>query len=278
MRRRPGQGSGDERDRDDEHGSSGEEQGQDQPGQRGGAEPDQDGQAHAQLLVEVGVDVVDQRGEQVAPASTETPGHEGDDEVEDACPTLGEQAESDVVGDQPFGVPEDRPRQSEGADADDRHHQQQHGRVLGGPRDQPAGRGGERDSGGRGQHPERRRAREPEAHPRRGDGLVESRRVSVGGHLPRHRDRLLDLRRGQADDVVGLRQQGRAVRDREDAPVAREVADDLEQHLLGLGVQVCGRLVQHHVGTVGHDHPCQREPGALPGGEAAAVLAELGGG
>ena len=174
------------------------------------------------------------------------------------------------MGDQPFGVPEDRPGQPEGADADDRDHQHQHRRVLGGPGDQPPGGGGERDSCGRREQPERGRASEPKTDTRRCVGLVEDGcRAVCGADRLGHHDRALELAAPEGDDVVGRRQQGRAVRDRDDAPVASQVAHHGEQDLLGLRVEVRGRLVEHDVGTVGHDDPGQREPGALPGGEAA---------
>ena len=75
-------------------------------------------------LVEEGVDVVDERGEQVAAASAEPSGHEGHDQLVDPGALLGQLPQGDVVGDQPLGVPQHRPGQAEGADADDRDQQQ----------------------------------------------------------------------------------------------------------------------------------------------------------
>ena len=82
---------------------------------------------------------------------------------------------------------------------------------------------------------------------------------------------------GQRDDVVGQLQQRRPVGHDDDRAGPAELDDGVRDDLLGEVVEVGGRLVEQHPGPVGDDHPGQRQPGPLAGGERDAVLAHGGG-
>ena len=64
-------------------------------------------------VVEQGVDVVDDTGEQVAAARAEAPGDQRDEGGEDLGPALREHAEDDVVASTPLGVAEHRAGEAE---------------------------------------------------------------------------------------------------------------------------------------------------------------------
>ena len=101
--------------------------------------------AYAEPVVEQCVDIVDDPGEQVAPAGAEPSGDERDELGEDLSATLRELAEHHVVAQDALGVAEHRPGQAEEPDPDDRDHQVEHRGLLAGPGDQPPGGRGERD-------------------------------------------------------------------------------------------------------------------------------------
>ena len=67
-----------------------------------------------------------------------------------------------------------------------------------------------------------------------------------------------------------------AVGDRDDAPALGEVEDDAVRHRGRLVVEVRCRLVEQHDPASGEAGSGEHQPGALPGGEPAAVVAEPG--
>ena len=77
-----------------------DDQRDDHPGEQRGADP--------QLAVDERVDVVDDRGQDVAALAAEPARHEGHQRVVHAGASLGEQSQRDVVADEPLGVAEDR--------------------------------------------------------------------------------------------------------------------------------------------------------------------------
>ena len=94
-------------------------------------------QPAAQLPVEDTVDVVDDRGQDVATTRTETPGRERHQRVVHLGAAASQHAQGRVVGEQPLGVPQHRTGQSERPDEHDRDQQGQHGRAARGLHDEP---------------------------------------------------------------------------------------------------------------------------------------------
>ena len=102
---------------------------------------------HPQLAVDDAVDVVHDRGQQVAAAAPEPSRGQRHDGVVHLDPAPGQQPERHVVRAQPLGVPQHGAGQAEGAHADDRHQQGEHRGLGRGLHDQPPGRRGQRDAG-----------------------------------------------------------------------------------------------------------------------------------
>ncbi len=229
-----------------------------------------------QLPVDHAVDVVDDRGEQVAATATQAARGQGHDGLVDLDPATGQEPERHVVRAQPLGVPEHRTGQAEGADAHDRHQQGEDGRASGGLHDQPAGGRGQRDAGRRGEGGQGRARREPRLR----QGVGRSRRgsatgstsagwtVGAGAAVRGHR------RRGQLQPVVGDRDQRGAMGHHDHGAAAAEVDQGVGDDLLGQLVEVGGGLVEQHPRTVGHHHASQGQSGPLAGGQGGAVLAQ----
>src|SRR3546814_19346292 len=72
-------------------------------GEQGDADPGRERKPDSQTVVELGVDVVDDAGEQVTVAA-EPGGDERDQAGEDVRATFGQDPQCDVVADQPFEV------------------------------------------------------------------------------------------------------------------------------------------------------------------------------
>ncbi len=235
--------------------------------------------AHPELLVEQGVDVVDDPAEHLAATAAEPARGERHDALEDGHPPVREHPQRGVVTDQPLAVPQHRPGDAEGADRDDRDHQEQHRRVLGGPSDQPGGGDGQADARGRGEHAEQQARVElpPPADRVAGQRLGRGGRRRTDGR-PDRRDGTARRRRGQRHHRVGVLEQRRGVGDHHDGGSAGQPAQGLRDHLLGGGVEVGRGLVHQHQRTLREHRPGQREPGPLTGRETLAVLPEDGAG
>ena len=78
------------------------------------------------------------------------------------------------------------------------------------------------------------------------------------------------------DDPVGGRKHGRAVRHRDDQARAGQEREGVEQHLLGLLVEVGAGLVEEHDRSTGEHDARQCDAGPQARGQAGAILAVLG--
>ena len=76
--------------------------------------------------------------------------------------------------------------------------------------------------------------------------------------------------------MVGQRHQRRPVGDDDDGGAPAELDERVGDDLLGQLVEVRGRLVEQHPGTVGDHDPGEGQAGPFAGGEGGAVLAEDG--
>ena len=250
--------------------------------------------AYAEAVVEQRVDVVDDAGEEVAAARAEPPGDEREEVGVDLRPPVGELAQHHVVAQHPLGVTQHRPRQAEEPYAHDGDHQVEHRWLLAGPGDQPAGRRREGDAGGGGQGTQEGGGAQPPA--RAGVGLVRDD-GRAAGHLGVAADDIRGRRSdvvcrhprggggrggggrrggGEGDHPVRCGQHGRAVGHHEHEARAGQGSDGVEEHLLGLLVQVGAGLIQQHHRAGGQHDPGEGHAGALAGGEACPVLAEHG--
>ena len=245
--------------------------------------------AHPQVPVHERVDVVDDRGQHVPALPAEPARHQRHERVVDRGTPLGEQAQRHVVGDQPLGVAQHRAGQAEGAHPDDRDHEHEHRRVLGGAGDQPAGRRGERHARrGRERPRSAPRASRPGAGRAPGGrrGTADAGGAAGAAAVPWRRpgQHLRGWRRppvgpgtaGDLDHVVGHRDdRAVAVRDHDDHALSRARSrTGLGDHRLGQRVEVGGGLVEQHQRPLRHHRPGQRQPRPLAGRQPGAVLAE----
>ena len=261
----------------------------DEPGEQGRTQPDEHGRgdrlSHPEPVVEQGVDVVDDPGEEVPATGAEASGDERDEVGVDLRPALGELAQHHVVAQHALGVAQHRAREPEEAYAHDGDHEVEHRRLLAGAGDEPACRCGQRDAGrGRQRSEQRRGAQAPAGlrvvvgrrgrRGRRARRWVAAHDRGCGGFgvVCRHPRR--PRRRRQLEHPVRGGEHGGAVGDDEDEAGAGEDGDGVEEHLLGLLVEVGARLVEEHHGSSRQHDARERDAGPLAGGEAGPVLAE----
>ena len=259
--------------------------GDDQPGagveQGGGTgrqHGDEDQPAHRhpapELAVEHAVDVVDDRGEDVAATRTEAPGVSGTSASYTSARRRASSRRAESWDSTPLGVAQHRSGQAEGADGDDGDEQGQDGRLARGLHDQPARGGGEGDARGGGEAAEDGRQRHPACGVRRRRGERD--------------DRARRSRRGSAcsgAEVAGAARwttwsaratrAGRwatttTARSRESSTrvSATTCSVSASRWAVGSSSRTQGRSAQHD--------PGQGEAGALAGREGGAVLAERG--
>lgn len=148
------------------HGEHGTGLGQQPGGEADGSGGDGEGgtgrEQPAQPVVLEGVDIGHQPGQQIpAPGGAQSGGGEPFEAPVDGDPGVAEHPQHRVVRDQPFRVAEAGPSDAEGAGGRDGHHQIEHGRLLGGPRDQISGGRHQADRAAEGEAAEQQGQGEP---------------------------------------------------------------------------------------------------------------------
>ena len=242
--------------------------------------------AHPELLVEVGVDVVDDRGQHLPAAYPQPSGNQRHERVVHLGPPVGEHPESRVVGDQSLGVPQHGAGEAEGAHRHDGDQQHQDRRMLRRAGDQPGSGRGQRHAGGDREHPEQH----PGAPSEPARDRAPSRARSCGSPADPPVGRWGGVRwLATADRVDRCAATARAgsVSTRSAAAATagrcattttverlRQPAKRAQEHRLGVRVEVGGRLVQEDIGTPSHDDAGQRHARPLTGRQPGAVLAQ----